>query len=256
MKFDQLTVTIGSSMHAMGARAAEDVAGALNAELAVHGETSLIVATGNSQLSFLQALRARTDLAWGRIRIFHMDEYLGMSESHPASFRRYVREKLVDHVHPLSFYGLEGDAPDAQAEIARYTALLQRYRPTVVVMGIGENGHLAFNDPPADFDTRELVHIVQLDEACRLQQVGEGHFDCLDTTPTHALSLTIHALLQPKRVFVVVPEARKARAVHDALCGPITPNCPASILRTCAHAHLYLDAEAAGLLPPAPPFAR
>jgi len=256
MKFDQLTVTIDSSMHAMGVRAAEDVAAALNSELAAHDETSLIVATGNSQLSFLQALRARADLAWDRIRIFHMDEYLGMSESHPASFRRYVREKLVDHVHPLSFYGLEGDAPDAQAEIARYTSLLQRYRPAAVVMGIGENGHLAFNDPPADFETRELVHIVQLDEACRLQQVGEGHFDRLDTTPTHALSLTIHALLQPKRVFVVVPEARKARAVRDALCGPITPNCPASILRTCAHAHLYLDAEAAGWLPPAPPSAR
>jgi glucosamine-6-phosphate deaminase len=245
MKFDQLTVTIDVSMQEMGARAANDLAAVLNAELASRGEAALIVATGNSQLSFMQALRARTDVAWDRISIFHMDEYLGMSESHTASFRRYVREKLVDHVHPRAFYGLQGDAADAQAEIARYAALLREHRPVAVVMGIGENGHLAFNDPPADFETRELVHIVQLDEACRLQQVGEGHFADLGATPTHALSLTIHALLQPQRLFVVVPESRKARAVHDALRGPVTPLCPASILRTCAHAHLYLDAEAA-----------
>lgn len=243
-----LTVTIDATAQEMGARAASDLAQTLNKELAARGEAALIVATGNSQLSFMQSLRARSDLRWDRISIFHMDEYLGMHETHSASFRRYVREKLVDHVHPRAFYGLRGDAEDSAAEIARYTALLREHRPAAVVMGIGENGHLAFNDPPADFETRELVHVVQLDEACRLQQVGEGHFASLDATPTHALSLTIHALLQPRRLFVVVPEARKARAVRDALRAPITPDCPASILRTCAHAHLYLDAEAAALL--------
>lgn len=248
MNFNLLSVTVDDTAQEMGKRAAADLAQVLNTELAARGEAALIVATGNSQLPFMQALRARGDLAWDRISIFHMDEYLGMSDAHPASFRRYVREKLVDHVHPRAFYGLQGDAADPAAEVARYTALLQEHRPVAVVMGIGENGHLAFNDPPADFETRAFVHIVELDHACRMQQIGEGHFPNLDATPTHALSLTIHALLQPQRLFVVVPERRKAQAVHDALLGPITPACPASILRTCAHAHLYLDAEAAALI--------
>ena len=248
IQFDSLRVSTFPSARQLGEQAAADLAEVLNAELAAHGEAALIVATGNSQLQFMQALCMRRDLAWDRISIFHMYEYLGMDESHPASFRRYIREKLVDNVQPRAFYGLQGDAADTHAEIARYTALLKQQRPVACVMGIGENGHLAFNDPPADFETREFVHVVQLDEACRAQQVGEGHFACLDTTPTHALSLTIHALLQPSRLFVVVPEARKARAVRDALRGPISPACPASILRTCAHAHLYLDVESAGLL--------
>lgn len=248
MNFHLLSVTVDDSAQAMGARAAADLAHVLNAELAARGEAALIVATGNSQLPFMEALCVRDDLAWDRISIFHMDEYLGMSDAHPASFRRYVREKLIDRVRPRAFYGLQGDATDSAAEIARYTALLQEHQPVAVVMGIGENGHLAFNDPPADFETRAFVHIVELDRACRMQQVGEGHFPNLDATPTHALSLTIHALLQPQRLFVVVPERRKAQAVHDALLGPITPTCPASILRTCAHAHLYLDAEAAALI--------
>ncbi|MBC7256990.1 MAG: glucosamine-6-phosphate deaminase, partial [Chloroflexi bacterium] len=211
-------------------------------------EAAIIVATGNSQLRFMEALRQRQDIPWGRVRVFHMDEYCGMSADHPASFRRYIREKLTDWVHPLAFYEIQGDAPDLEAEMARYTALLRQYPPDVCVMGIGENGHLAFNDPPADFTTDKTIHIVTLDHACRMQQVGEGHFATLDDVPKQALSLTIPALMAPKHLLVVVPERRKAQAVRAALKGPITPECPASILRRQPHAVLYLDLESASLL--------
>src|SRR3954454_17253744 len=161
-----------------------------------------------------------------------------MDESHPASFRRYIRDNLTDIVHPRAFFGIEGDAPDVDAELQRYAALLAQYPPDATVMGIGENGHLAFNDPPADFETDEVIRWVELDEACRLQQAGEGHFPTLDDVPSRALSLTIPALLRSRDVLVVVPERRKAPAVKAALEGPVTPNGPASILQRQPHARL------------------
>ena len=173
-----------------------------------------------------------------------------MADSHPASFSRWIRTEIADVFHPRAFYGIRGDTPDSEAEIARYTALLREHRPDVCVMGIGENGHLAFNDPPADFTTDALVHIVTLAEAARLQQVGEGHFPTLDDVPTHAFSLTIRALLQPAHALVLVPEARKARAAQAALEGPVIDLLPASILRTQSHVRLYLDADSASLLRP------
>ena len=145
-------------------------------------------------------------------------------------------------------FGIRGDAPDVAAELARYTALLEEYKPVVCVLGIGENGHLAFNDPPADFTTSQTIHVVNLDETCRRQQVGEGHFAGLDEVPRQAISLTVPALLRPAHVMGLVPEARKARAVQAALEGPVTEHCPASILRTQAHVKLYLDRDSAALL--------
>ncbi len=245
-----MNVTIFDSQAALGAAAAAQVAQALAARIATHGSAAAILATGNSQLAFLDALRARTDIAWDRVDILHMDEYRGMPATHPASFRRYMREKLIDGVRPRAFYGVEGDAADTQVELARYTELLTRLQPAVCVMGIGENGHIAFNDPPADFDTHALIHVVELDEACRRQQVGEGHFATLQNVPRQALSLTPRALLAPPLVLVVVPERRKAAAVRAALEGPLTPQCPASLLRTCAHARVLLDPDSAGLLSP------
>jgi glucosamine-6-phosphate deaminase len=171
-----------------------------------------------------------------------------MADDHPASFSRYMQEKLVARVNPKAFYGIRGDHQPAEEEIARYGQLVRDLDPTICVMGIGENGHLAFNDPPADFDTRELIHIVELDEACRAQQVGEGHFATLDDVPTHALTLTVHALLRPDSVIVLAPEGRKAHAVKQALEGPVTPECPASILQTTAKARLYLDGESSAQL--------
>jgi glucosamine-6-phosphate deaminase len=177
-----------------------------------------------------------------------MDEYEGMDDTHPASFRRWMYEKLLTFADVKEFYGVRGDHVPVEEEVARYTKLLLELEPTICVMGIGENGHLAFNDPPARFDTDELVHVVRLDAQCRAQQVGEGHFPSLADTPGSALSLTVPALLRPAKVLVLAPERRKAAAVRAALEGPVTEDCPASVLTTVGHATLYLDAESAGEL--------
>jgi glucosamine-6-phosphate deaminase len=247
-RYGELEVRIYNNSDDLGAAAAADLAAILADSIAARGAASIILATGNSQLKFMEALRGRQDVAWNRVRIFHMDEYLGMAEDHPASFHRHLREHLIDHVDPLTFYGLAGDAPDVQAELRRYAGLLRQHPPDACVMGIGENGHLAFNDPPADFATREAIHLVNLDEACRRQQVGEGHFPTVDDVPTQALSLTVPALLAARHLLVVVPEERKAPAVRAALEGPVTPDCPASILQRQPHALLYLDWESSSLL--------
>jgi glucosamine-6-phosphate deaminase len=247
-RYDRAQVTIYNSNNALGAAAADDLATILNQTIATHGEAAVILATGNSQLAFLRALCSRADIDWGSVRVFHMDEYLGMSEQHPASFRRYLHQHLIDIVRPREFYGIAGDAPDVGAELLRYTKLLNTYKPVACVLGIGENGHLAFNDPPADFNSDQLIHIVTLAETCRQQQVGEGHFPTLEAVPRQAISLTIPALLMQPHVLAVVPEARKAHAVHAALEAPVTPDCPASILRTVSHVKLYLDPDSAALL--------
>lgn len=244
-RYDSLEVSIFDSPAELSATAAGDLAGVLKQAIAERGEAAVILATGNSQLALMQALRTRDDIDWPAISIFHMDEYLGMPDDHPASFRRYMRQNLVEHIKPRAFYGIGGDTDDVAAELRRYASLLEQHKPVACVMGIGENGHLAFNDPPADFTTRAVIHVVTLDEACRRQQVGEGHFANLEAVPRQAISLTVPALLAPPHVLVVVPEARKAPAVKAALEGPITPACPASILRTARHARLYLDRESA-----------
>jgi glucosamine-6-phosphate deaminase len=246
--YDRLQATIYDSNEVLGAAAAQDLADILRSTIAREGKAAIILATGNSQLSFMQALRTQPGIAWDKVTIFHMDEYLGMSDQHPASFRRYLREKLVDFVKPGAFHGIQGDAADPGAELERYAALLEKHKPVACVLGIGENGHLAFNDPPAKFHTDKDIHIVTLTEACRMQQVGEGHFPSLEDVPEQAMTLTIPALLSPTYVLAVVPEARKAPAVRDALAGPVTPDCPASILRTRDHVRLYLDQESASLL--------
>ncbi len=248
-----MKVNIYESNDLLGAAAADDLAEILHRAISEHGSASVILATGNSQLTFLRALRARRGIAWDRVTLFHMDEYLGMPESHPASFRRFIREHLADTVHPRAFFGIRGDAQDIEAEMARYAALLEEYSPVACVLGFGENGHLAFNDPPADLSTQEAIQVVTLAQTARLQQVGEGHFATLDNVPLQAVSLTVPALIRPAHVLAVVPEARKAQAVKDALEGPISADCPASILRPLSHVKLYLDPDSASLLRPSGP---
>ena len=248
MRYDNIEVTIYDSADALGTAAADDLEEILQDVIRMRGEASIIVATGNSQLPFLRPLRTKPAIPWDKISVFHMDEYLGMSEQHPASFRRYLHEHLVDVVHPRAFYGIAGDAPDIEAELARYATLLDEHQPVACVLGIGENGHLAFNDPPADFTTDKTIHVVTLAEACRQQQVGEGHFASLADVPAQAISLAVPALLKPPHVLAVEPEVRKAPAVKAALEGPVTPDCPASILRTMPHVKLYLDQESASSL--------
>ncbi|MCL2489396.1 MAG: glucosamine-6-phosphate deaminase [Propionibacteriaceae bacterium] len=227
---------------------AQDFADAVKKVLAEQDEVSVILATGNSQLPFVTALHSLGDIEWSRINVFHMDEYRGMSDTHPASFRLWMQQKIVDAFHPKRFFGIRGDFDPIGDELARYSQLLESMDPAICVMGIGENGHLAFNDPPADFETTELIHVVDLDEVCRRQQVGEGHFATIADVPPQAVSLTIPALLRPRTVLVATPESRKAAAVKAALEGPISPSCPASILRRSPNATLYLDRDSAALL--------
>lgn len=244
-QYGSLEVCIAPSEELLGARAAEDFAVAVRRELASAAEVSVILATGNSQLSFIRAAVDQPGIDWSRVNVLHMDEYFGMPDSHPASFRRWMRERVVDRVNPKAFYGIRGDHEPVSEEVARYDRLLAELDPAICVMGIGENGHLAFNDPPADFDTDAQIHLVELDEACRAQQVGEGHFTSLAEAPERALTLTVPALLRPRTVLVVTPEERKRAAVRRALEGPVTRDCPASILTTASHARLYLDEESA-----------
>jgi glucosamine-6-phosphate deaminase len=248
LRYDQLEVTVSESNDDLGEAVAEAFARAAASALEEAPEIAVILATGNSQLSFAKAVRRRDDIEWSRITILHMDEYLGMSEDHPASFRRWMKETLIEHVSPKAFEGVRGDHEPVEEELDRYSALIRDLPPAITVMGIGENGHLAFNDPPADFEAQETMKVVDMDEVSRRQQVGEGHFPSLDETPRQALSLTIPALLRSPAVLVGVPEERKATAVKNALEGPVSPACPASILRTQAHAHVFLDQESSSLL--------
>jgi len=241
----EMEVRVSEDPASMGADAADALVDIIREAVAARGTASIILATGNSQLPFIASLRARSGVPWDKVRVFHMDEYLGMSADHPASFRRYMHDQLIDIVHPLAFYGVMGDATDTEAELQRYAELLRAYPADACVMGIGENGHLAFNDPPAVIWTYKMIHVVDLVESCRMQQVGEGHFRTLADVPTRALSLTIPTLLAPPRVLVVVPEARKAAAVQATLQGEITPICPASLLRTKKGATLYLEPASA-----------
>lgn len=245
---DRMVVHVYESNESLGQSAADDLAVLLSQMIDARGQASVILASANSQLTFFSALRAQKGILWDKVNVFHMDEYLGMSDQHPASFARFLREKLVDFTHPAGFYPIHGDSPDVKSELKRYTNLLREFSPDVCVLGIGENDHLAFNDPPADFETKEVIHVVNLDLKCRMQQVGEGHFPKLEDVPKKAITLTVPALLSVKNVLAVVPEARKAAAVKAALKGPVTPNCPASILRTQPHVTMYLDSESASLL--------
>lgn len=250
MQYDQLTVEIHPTNQALGEAAAQALCAHLRQLLQEKETASIIFATGNSMLYFYEGLRRHvTEVDWQRVRIFHMDEYVGMADDHPASFRRYLNEKIICYLNPLEFFEVLGDAPDAWAECARYAALLRQYPADVCCLGIGENGHIAFNDPPyADFDDPERVKVVRLAEKSRRQQVGEGHFPSLDAVPREAITLTIPALLQPAYIIGIVPEMRKAEAVKAALTGPITEECPASILRKTPQCRLFLDEDAASLL--------
>lgn len=245
---DQLCVEVRPTRDEMGRAAAEAAARALAETIAANGEARVILASAPSQNELLQHLLA-AEIDWSRITIFHMDEYVGLGAEHPASFRSYQQEHVLSRIKPRAFHGIRGEAPDAEAECRRYAALLAEAPIDVVCLGIGENGHLAFNDPPvADFADPVLVKVVELDEVCRQQQVNDGCFPTLDAVPRHAITLTIPALLGGRQLFCVVPGPRKAAAVRATLRGPIDTACPASILRRHPRARLYLDAASAAEL--------
>jgi glucosamine-6-phosphate deaminase len=246
---DSLPVRIYASQPDMAQDAAQIVKAYLQEILAKQGAARLIMATGNSQIQFLDALISLGGVDWSKITLFHMDEYLGLDANHSASFRRYMRERVEARVKPKVFNYLDGDAMEPLAECDRYTRLLQEAPIDLCCLGIGENGHIAFNDPPvADFNDKYAVKLVKLDDACKQQQVGEGHFPNLDTVPKYALTLTIPTLCSAKRMICLCPEKRKAAAVKGTLKGPVSTACPASHLRTKSHVTLFLDADSASLL--------
>lgn len=241
LQIDQLKVEAYASSKLMGQAAAKFVAAKLDAAIAEKGRANLILATGASQFTFLDAFK-NEPVAWSKITVFHLDEYKGMSDQHPASFRKYLRERILNQVKPAKAYFLEGDAPDIEKVLQNYEELLKSHPVDVACIGIGENGHIAFNDPPvADFNDPRLVKIVELDEACRRQQLGEGWFPTLADVPTHALSLTIPAIMNCKTVSCVVPDKRKIAAVTGTLYSPVNTDCPATILRRHPDTVLFLD---------------
>lgn len=246
---DSLPVRVFASQDDMSAAVAAEVRDYFASTLARQGSAAAILATGNSQIRFLQRLVEAGGVDWGRVTLFHMDEYLGLPATHKASFRRYMRERVESLVKPRAFHYLEGDCDQPLDEIARYTALLRAQPIDLCCLGIGENGHIAFNDPPvARFDDPHWVKLVKLDDACKLQQVKEGHFASLETVPPYALTLTVPALCSAKKMMCVAPESRKANAVRDALRGPVATACPASYLRTQPQCTLLLDRDSAALL--------
>jgi glucosamine-6-phosphate deaminase len=232
----------------MAQAAAEQAAETLREAIARQNRATFIAATGASQFEFLDALAAAPDIDWSKTTMFHLDEYIGLAEAHPASFRRYLNQRLIARVRPGTVHLIRGETPDPAAECDRLNRLIAQQTADVAFVGIGENGHLAFNDPPADFETNAPYLIVTLDDACRRQQLGEGWFASLDEVPRRAISMSIKQIMRSRAIVCVVPDRRKARAVADCLTGEISPLCPASILRQHEHAYLFLDAESASLL--------
>lgn len=248
-RIDHLEVRVYSGKEEMGAAAAEFTAGQLHSVLTEKEHANLMLATGASQFSFLEAFKCIDSVDWSKIITFHLDEYIGLGPDHPASFRNYLHERIIDEVQPKQAYFLKGDAKDIPKEIKRYEKLLKDHPIDVACIGIGENGHIAFNDPPvADFRDPHRVKIVTLDQKSRQQQVGEGWFNNIEEVPEQALSLTIPAIMESKVISCVVPDSRKAKAVHDALYGPVSTQCPASVLRNHPNATLFLDVNSASEL--------
>jgi glucosamine-6-phosphate deaminase len=245
---DRLQVRIFNDKSSAGAAGAEIAAGIMRAEIERAGRAAVVFASAVSQDPFLAALRAQP-IDWTKLTAFHMDEYAGMSAHHPASFRRFLRDRLFDHVPVAAFHQLDGEAADAAAECERYAGLLRQASPCLVIMGIGENGHLAFIDPPVcDFNDPRDVRPVELDDVCRMQQVHDGAFGRMEEVPSRALSLTVPFFLRIPRALVFVNGKHKSAAVRSALEGPVEEACPASALRRHPSATLFLDPAAASLL--------
>lgn len=226
----------------MAEAAAQKAAQLLDETIKKNGEANFIAATGASQFEFLAHLTKKSNINWSKTTMFHLDEYIGIPEDHPASFRRYLKERLINKVHPGKVYLIKGDAPDPEKECERLNEIIKNYRIDIAFVGIGENGHLAFNDPPADFATESPYIIVELDTACRRQQLGEGWFKNLDDVPKRAISMSVKQIMKAKHIICTVPDRRKAEAVKNCFTGEdISPEYPASILKKHNHCYVFLD---------------
>jgi glucosamine-6-phosphate deaminase len=244
-----MKLKIYPSKQEAGEAAAQAAAHAILQLQQAEGEIGVIFATGASQLAMLQALTSLPGLPWGNVHGFHLDEYVGLDENHPGSFRRYLRERLTSRVPMGSFLAMDGSDPDTDRVCREYVAQLRAVKPQLCLLGIGENGHLAFNDPAeANFEDPEAMKVVHLDDACRRQQLAEGWFQTFAEVPTRALTLTIPTMLQVPKLIASVPGRRKAEIVRRTLQEPISTACPATILRTHPDVTVYLDQESASAL--------
>jgi glucosamine-6-phosphate deaminase len=244
-----MKVWISPDKQELGRRAASQGAHLLREALAAKERATIVVATGASQFEMYEALVAEPDVDWSRVEAFHLDEYVGLPADHPASFRRYLNERFVAKLpQPLAaFHPINAEA-DPEAECRRLGELIRTREIDVLFCGIGENGHLAFNDPPADFEAQEPYLVVQLDEACRRQQLGEGWFPKLSKVPKQAVSMSVRQIMKAAAVVCTVPDERKAEAVKGAVDGPVDPIVPASALQEHANVAMFLDAQSGRLL--------
>lgn len=244
-----IKVQIFSTKKQMGEKAAIETAHKIKMAIQKNGFANIILATGASQFETLDSLVGQTGIDWSKVVMFHLDEYAGMSDHHPASFRKYLRERFVEKVSSLkAVHFIMADKPDLPGECKRLGRVIAGHPIDVALVGIGENSHLAFNDPPADFDTEEPYIIVELDDACRRQQMGEGWFDKLENVPERAISMSVKQIMKSKSIICSVPDQRKAEAVKNCVTGRISNLYPASFLQQHTDCTLYLDAEAASLL--------
>jgi glucosamine-6-phosphate deaminase len=230
--------------------AAEETASAMKTAIGTRDCCRAVLATGNSQLAFLDMLTGMSGIDWSKVEAFHLDEYVGMPITHPASFRKFLQERVIRKAGITNYHFIEGDASDLTAAVRDVGSQLTSAPIDLAFVGIGENGHIAFNDPPADFETEEPYIVVELDEACRQQQVGEGWFAGMADVPQRAISMSARQILKAREIVCVVPDKRKAQAVKLCLEGPISPMAPASILRTHSNATIYLDRDSASQLSP------
>jgi len=242
---NSISPVILPTVEGMGKAAADYGASILKELLLKKERVNLVVATGASQFTVLSNLISQPDIDWSRVHGFHLDEYLGVSDKHPASFCRYLRERFVEQVPLASFEYIRGDCLNPDNECSRLANLIDGLPLDIAFVGIGENGHLAFNDPPADFNSDNSYLVVELDETCRRQQMGEGWFESLVKVPTHAISMSIRQIMKIENIVCSVPDLRKAEAVELALDGPVTPDLPASMLQRHQKVKIFLDQQAA-----------
>lgn len=235
---------------AMGQAAGEQASAAIRRAIADRGHARIIAATAASQREFLEALTKAPGIDWPRVEVFHLDEYLGLPVTHPGSFRKMLLEQLVQKTGIVDYHLLDGDAPEPVKVVREASAQLASAPIDIAFLGIGENGHIAFNDPPADFETEEPYILVNLDEACRRQQVGEAWFANISQVPERAISMSARQILKAREILAVVPGPQKAEAVRACIEGTISPMVPASILRTHPDITIYLDEKSASLLSP------
>jgi glucosamine-6-phosphate deaminase len=237
-----MNIQIFPTKKEMGKAAAQKAAAILKDAIDRKGKATFVIATGASQFEFLESLVQIDSIDWSKTTMFHLDEYVGIPDDHPASFRKYLNDRFISKVHPGDVYLIKGDAKDPEQECDHLNRIIGGYVIDISFVGIGENGHLAFNDPPADFNTEKPYIIVTLDEVCRKQQIGEGWFKSLEDVPKRAISMSVKQIMKSKNIICTVPDKRKAQAVRDCFKGDeISPNCPASILKKHDNCFIFLD---------------